>query len=65
MSNSLYKIDTLIYNVNNVDWNKIEGEIMAGKRFKTRNDKEKKEKKDEMDNYDYLKVLLPFFSILF
>ena len=28
---------------------------MAGKRFKTRNDKEKKEKKDEMDNYDYLK----------
>ena len=28
---------------------------MAGKRFKTRNDKEKKEKKDEIDNYDYLK----------
>ena len=28
---------------------------MAGKRFKTRNDKKEKEKKDEMDNYDYLK----------
>lgn len=28
---------------------------MAGKRFKTRNDKKEKEKKDEIDNYDYLK----------